>query len=211
MLVEPVIIEGERVRLVPLALNHLDSLAEFALNEDLWRWRPHMVRTRDDLRRNIQSALDLQEAGKELCFVTIERASSQVVGSTRYMSIEREHRRVEIGGTFVAPAWQRTYVNTESKYLMLKHAFEVWKCIRVELKTDSLNERSRRAILRLGAKEEGIFRNHMVMPDGRLRHSVYFSIIDSEWPAVKRDLETKLRAPSQPLSPATKARRAEIS
>jgi N-acetyltransferase len=192
MLVEPVIIEGERVRLAPLTLDHLDSLAKFALNQDLWRWRPHVVRTREDLRCNIQSALDLQETGKELCFVIVERALGQLVGSTRYMNIEREHRRVEIGGTFIAPAWQRTYVNTESKYLMLKHAFEVWKCIRVELKTDSLNERSRRAILRLGVKEEGTFRNHMIMPDGRIRHSVYFSIIDSEWSAIKRELENKL-------------------
>ncbi len=198
--IQPVTIEGERLRLAPLGMEHLDAFSEFALNEDLWRWRPHVVRTRDDLRHYIQSALEDQEAGNELCFTMVDRVSNKVVGSTRYMNIEREHRRVEIGSTFIAPAWQRTYVNTESKYLMLKHAFERWQCIRVELKTDSLNERSRRAILRIGAQEEGTFRNHMVMPDGRIRHSVYFSIVDSDWPAIKRELENRLHAPPHGFS-----------
>ncbi|MBP1601939.1 MAG: Acetyltransferase, family, partial [Acidobacteria bacterium] len=112
-----------------------------------------------------------------------------VVGSTRFANIDRANRRVEIGWTWVSPPWQRSFVNTEAKYLMLKHAFEVMRCIRVEFKTDSLNQRSRAALLRLGAKEEGTLRNHMITSTGRYRHSVYFSIIDSEWPDVKRSIE----------------------
>jgi RimJ/RimL family protein N-acetyltransferase len=117
-----------------------------------------------------------------------------VIGSTRFMNMDLAHRRVEIGSTWIAPAWQRTAVNTEAKYLMLCHAFERWGCLRVELKTDSLNQKSRNAILRLGAKEEGTLRQHMVTWDGRRRDSVYFSILDTEWPEVKRELETKLSA-----------------
>ncbi len=131
-------------------------------------------------------------------FATIEKSSGMVVGSTRYGNIDMAHRRVEIGWTWIAPRWQRTAVNTEAKYLMIGHAFEKLGCMRVELKTDSLNERSRNAILRLGAKEEGTFRNHMITSSGRIRHSVYFSIIDSEWPAIKVCLEGKLSRPYTP-------------
>jgi N-acetyltransferase len=140
--------------------------------------------------------LEGQKAGTSLPFVTVETASGREAGLTRFMNIDCVHRRTEIGGTIIAPEWQRTFVNTEAKYLMLKHAFEEWGCIRVEFKTDSLNERSRNAILRIGAKEEGLFRNHMIMPDGRVRHSVYYSIVNSEWPAVKQRLEAKLPAES---------------
>ena len=127
-------------------------------------------------------------------FVTIDAASGKVVGSTRFMNIEAKHRRLEIGSTWIAPPWQRSAINTEAKYLMLSHAFGPLGCHRVEFKTNSLNQKSRDAILRIGAKQEGIFRKHMVTASGRVRDTVWFSIIDSEWPQVKLDLERKLRA-----------------
>lgn len=192
MLIVPVTLEGKRVRLEPLKLDHLDPLCDFALDEDIWRWMPFAVRTRDDLRGYLQTLLEAQSAGSSLPFVITDRASACVVGASRFSNIDRVNRRTEIGGTFIAPEWQRTFVNTETKYVMLRHAFETWGAIRVELKTDSLNERSRKAILRIGAREEGTLRNHMIMPDGRFRHSVYFSILDSEWPSVKQNLEAKL-------------------
>ncbi len=123
----------------------------------------------------------------------IDKPTGRVIGSTRYGNIERVHHRLEIGWTWVARQWQRSAINTEAKYLLLRHAFETLKCIRVELKTDSLNESSRAAILRIGAREEGTFRNHMITASGRIRHTVYFSILDSEWPGVKTRLESKLR------------------
>lgn len=192
MIIQPITLEGLRVRLEPLKLDHVDALAEFGLNPDLWRYRTELVQTRDEMRSYVQNVLDRQAAGTEVGFVIIERNSGRVAGSTRFMDIDVRNRGLEIGGTFIDPHWQRTFVNTEAKYLMLRHAFETWGCVRVCLKTDSLNDRSYQAILRLGAKEEGLFRNHMIMPGGRLRHSIYFSIIDSEWPAVKARLEAKL-------------------
>ncbi|MGH9398466.1 MAG: GNAT family N-acetyltransferase [Terriglobia bacterium] len=192
MLIKPVTLEGPRVRLEPLTLDHLDALTEFGLNEDLWCYRTDVVSTRDGMRAYIQKVLEKQSQGEEIGFAVIERASGRVCASTRFMSIDAENRSVEIGATFVDPRWQHTFVNTETKYLLLRHAFEAWDCLRVFLKTDSLNEQSRRAILRLGAKEEGTLRNHMIMPGGRLRHSIYFSIINSEWPSVKANLEAKM-------------------
>jgi RimJ/RimL family protein N-acetyltransferase len=141
----------------------------------------------------IRTALAGQAAGNTIPFVTVERASGGVVGSTRFMNIDAANRRVEIGATWLAQSWRRTAINTEAKYLMLRHAFETLGCIRVELKTDALNERSRAAILRIGAREEGTLRQHMVTWSGRLRDTVYFSIIDSEWPGVKASLEAKLK------------------
>ena len=140
----------------------------------------------------VETALREQASGISLPFAQVERASGRVIGSTRYGNIERAHHRLEIGWTWVARAWQRTAVNTEAKYLLLRHAFETLGCMRVELKTDSLNERSRAAIQRIGAREEGIFRNHMITASGRIRHTVYFSIVDSEWPQVKSRLESRL-------------------
>jgi RimJ/RimL family protein N-acetyltransferase len=141
----------------------------------------------------VQTALNEQTKGSALPFALIERDSGRIIGSTRYSNIDRDHHRLEIGWTWVARQWQRTAINTEAKYLLLRHAFETLKCIRVELKTDSLNERSRAAILRIGAREEGTFRNHMITASGRIRHTVYFSILDSEWPEVKARLEARLR------------------
>jgi RimJ/RimL family protein N-acetyltransferase len=195
MSVEPVVLEGRHIRLEPLLMAHVEPLCEAGLAADIWRWTVAVVRTREDMRAYVEEALTWQAEGHALPFATIDRSSGRAVGSTRYMNISASNRRVEIGATWIDPKWQRTFVNTEAKYLMLRHAFETLGCIRVELKTDVLNERSRAAILRLGAKQEGIFRKHLIMNDGRIRDSVYFSIIDDEWPAVKAALEEKLERP----------------
>jgi RimJ/RimL family protein N-acetyltransferase len=193
MAIAPVTLEGRYVRLEPLTAEQTKGLAEIGLDEDLWRWIPTPVRTMEEMSAYVQTALKEQANGSALPFALIERASGRVIGSTRYGNIDRAHYRVEIGWTWVARQWQRSSINTEAKYLLLRHAFETLKCIRVELKTDSLNERSRAAILRIGAREEGTFRNHMITASGRIRHTVYFSILDSEWPDVKARLESKLR------------------
>jgi RimJ/RimL family protein N-acetyltransferase len=192
MIVAPVTLEGRYVRLEPLAKVHLAGLAEVGLDEELWRWIPTQARTAEEMAAYIETALEEQARGVSLPFAIVEKAAGRGIGSTRYGNIDRTHHRVEIGWTWVAREWQRTAVNTEAKYLLLRHAFETLGCIRVELKTDSLNEKSRAAILRIGAQHEGIFRNHMITASGRIRHSAYYSIIDSEWPAVKTRLESKL-------------------
>jgi N-acetyltransferase len=192
MRVEPVTLEGRFVRMEPLSITHVDALTAVGLDPDLWTWIPTVVRTPEDMREYVEIALNDQAAGRGLPFVTIERATGTVVGSSRFLAIETTHRRVEIGGTWIGRPWQRTSVNTEAKLLMLTHAFERWGCIRVELKTDRLNERSRNAIGRLGAVEEGIFRRHMITASGRVRDTVYFSILDSEWPTVQARLSARL-------------------
>jgi RimJ/RimL family protein N-acetyltransferase len=194
MKVVPAILEGRHVRLEPLAKAHLAELAEIGLDEELWHWIPTQVRTAEEMAAYIATALQEQERGMSLPFVILEKTAGLPIGSTRYGNIDRTHHRVEIGWTWVARDWQRTAVNTEAKYLLLRHAFETLGCMRVELKTDSLNERSRAAILRIGAREEGTFRNHMITASGRIRHTVYFSIVDSEWPAVKTRLESILNS-----------------
>ncbi len=193
MRIEPITLEGQFIRLEPLTLGHHDALCQVGLDEELWRWTTVIIRTPEEMRAYIEEALTAQTAGTTLPFATVERATNRVIGSTRFGNIDKANRRVEIGWTFVARPWQRTAANTEAKFLMLRHAFETWGCRRVELKTDSLNEVSRRAILRIGAKEEGTLRNHMVTYSGRLRHTVYFSIIDSEWAEVRDNLIRKLR------------------
>jgi RimJ/RimL family protein N-acetyltransferase len=192
MAVSPVILEGPHVRLEPLAKAHLAALAEAGLDEELWRWIPVPVRTVDEMAVYVETALAERERGVSLPFAIVEKDAGRAIGSTRYGNIDRTHHRLEIGWTWVAREWQRTAVNTEAKYLLLRHAFETLGCMRVELKTDSLNERSRAAILRIGGREEGTFRNHMITASGRIRHTVYFSIIDSEWPAAKARLEAIL-------------------
>ncbi len=194
MVVSPVVLEGAHVRLEPLAKTHLTGLVEVGLDEELWLWIPTPVRTQQEMAAYIETALDEQAQGVALPFAIVEKATGRTIGSTRYGNIDRTHHRVEIGWTWVAGAWQRTAMNTEAKYLLLRDAFETLRCMRVELKTDSLNERSRAAILRLGAREEGLFRNHMITASGRIRHTVYFSIINSEWPTVKARLEGKLNS-----------------
>ncbi len=193
MKVEPVVLEGKHLRLVPMGIEYLDALWEAGLDETLWRLIPTNVASRDDMRKYIEIALADRDRGTALPFVTIERASDKVIGSTRFGNIDIAHRRAEIGWTWINPAWQRTAINSEAKLLMLTHAFEVWKCIRVELKTDALNNQSRNAILRIGAKQEGIFRNHMITETGRYRDSVFFSIIESEWESAKGILASKIR------------------
>ena len=192
MIVQPVTLEGNLIRLEPLSLEHHAGLCAVGLDEELWCWTVQPVRTPEEMRAYVQTALDEQARGVALPFATIEKASGQVIGSTRYGNIDRANRRVEIGWTWLELNWQRTAANTEAKLLMLRHAFETWGCHRVEFKTDSLNETSRRALLRIGAKEEGILRNHMVTYSGRLRHTVYFSIIDYEWPGVEAGLIRKM-------------------
>jgi N-acetyltransferase len=189
MEIKPVTLEGKHVRLESMRLEHVAALWRVGAYEEIWRYMPYTIRSEDDMRSFIEAELRKQQAGLTLRFATIAKPSQQPVGSTSYLNIDRQHRRLEIGGTWITPSWQRSAVNTEAKYLQLSHAFETLGCIRVEFKTDSLNIKSRQALARIGAVEEGTFRNHMVMPDGRLRHSVYFSIIDSEWPAVKAHLE----------------------
>jgi len=186
---EPVVLEGRWVRLEPLSLDHANALWTVSEDFELYRYKPYVLRSEDDLRHFIEQALEKHAAGTGLTFATIARADDRPVGSTGFHSADWPHRRIEIGGTWVTPAHQRTPINTEAKFLMLTYAFETLGMLRVEFKTDSLNAKSRAALLRIGATEEGIFRNHMVMPDGRSRHSVYYSIIDSEWPAVKARLE----------------------
>lgn len=159
---------------------------------DLFRWIPYKLDSVDDFRAFNRNVLSEQDRGLSIPFATLERSQNRIVGTTRFMNMDLTNRKVEIGSTWIAPAWQRTVVNTEAKYLMLRHAFESWNCLRVELKTDAMNQRSRKAILRLGAKEEGTLRKHIVCWDGRQRDSVYFSILDTEWPEVKTRLQEKL-------------------
>ena len=188
----PVVLEGRVVRLEPLTLDHVDALSAVGLDPSLWALTTIRVNDVDDMRRYVQTALDEQRAGTALPFATMERATGTVVGTTRFGSAVHEHARVEIGWTWIAPPWQRTAVNTEAKYLMLRHAFEVLKIRRVELKTSALNARSRAAILRIGATEEGTLRKHMINADGSARDSVYFSVTDDEWPRVSARLEERL-------------------
>lgn len=195
MQVQAVKLEGRHVRLDPLSMNHLAGLCEVGLDPELWRIALSVIESEEDMKKYIATALQWQVEGTALPFAIVERSSGTVVGSTRFANIDRTHRRLEIGWTWIARPWQRTPINTEAKYLMLTHAFETLGCIRVELKTDSLNEKSRKAMLRIGAKEEGTLRNHMITQGGRIRHSVYFSITNDEWPAVKRSLEEKLVRP----------------
>jgi RimJ/RimL family protein N-acetyltransferase len=190
--IEPVTLEGRLVRLEPLSLDHVAGLAEVALDPAIWRWTIARPTTGEELRAWAETALEGRYAGTELPFATIDRATGRPIGSSRFMNVVLEHRRVEIGWTWVAPAWQRTGANREAKLLMLGHAFDTLGCRRVEFKTDSLNEPSRTALLGIGARFEGIFRNHMVMPEGRMRHSAYYSVIDEEWPAVRAGLERSL-------------------
>ena len=188
-------LEGIHVRLDPLRPEHAPLLWEIAKDhlEDLFQWIPYRLCSLEDFQEFNHQVLEEQERGMTIPFATFERNSNQIVGATRFMTMDLANRRVEIGSTWIAPRWQRTVVNTEAKYLMLCQAFETWKCMRVELKTDALNERSRQAILRLGAKEEGTLRKHMVAWNGRQRDSVYFSILDTEWPEVKARLEERLK------------------
>jgi RimJ/RimL family protein N-acetyltransferase len=187
--ISPVTLRGNAVRLEPLSAAHLDGLVAVGLEPELWRWIPTPVTNAGDMRAYLETALIEQARGVSLPFALVATGSGEVIGSTRYGNIVPEHARLEIGWTWVAPAYQRTAVNTEAKYLLLRHAFETLAVNRVELKTDALNAKSRAAIARIGAAQEGIFRRHMVTASGRIRDTVYFSIVESEWPVVKARLE----------------------
>ncbi|HXF13369.1 MAG TPA: GNAT family protein [Terriglobales bacterium] len=193
--VAPFSLEGTHVRLDPLGPEHAPLLWDIVKDhlDDMFRWIPYRLQSLQDFEGFNRQVLDEQKRGLSIPFASVERSSGKVIGTTRYMNMDLANRKLEIGSTWIAPPWQRTAINTEAKYLMLRHAFETWNCLRVELKTDSMNQRSRRAILRLGAKEEGTLRKHMLTWNGRQRDSVYFSILDTEWPGVKSDLERKVQ------------------
>lgn len=192
MKIEPVILEGAHVRLEPLKIEQLEKLCQIGLDESLWRWSPKKIKNADDMNRYLEIALDEQRRGVSLPFATIGKLSNEIVGSTRFLNNDTNNRRAEIGATWITPARQRSFINTEAKFLMLTHAFEIWNAVRVELKTDALNAQSRKAIERLGAVEEGTFRQHLLTDEGRLRDTVYYSILDSEWRKVKENLQNKL-------------------
>jgi len=191
----PVDLSGRHVRLEPLTADHVPALCAIGLAPELWRWSTDTMRTRDDMRAYVERALAGAAAGTALPFAVTLLAGGRVVGSTRYANAVLDHDRVEIGWTWYGLPWQRTAVNTECKLLLLRHAFETLGAVRVELKTDALNTRSRAAIRRIGAVEEGTLRAHMRAPDGRRRDTVYFSILREEWPEVLRRLEERLASP----------------
>ena len=188
----PVTLEGAVIRLEPLSMDHLDAFCEVGLYPEIWAHNAWPVRDRTAMEAYIRTALQARDAGRMLPFATVLQESDQVVGSTRFAAIDLFHRRMEIGWTWITPAWQRTAVNTEAKLLMLRYAFNTVGCNRVEWKTDALNERSRNAILRLGAVYEGLHRAHMVREDGSLRDTVYYSVTHDEWPTVEQRLVGKL-------------------
>jgi len=185
---EPPVLEGPRIRLEPLSLEHLPGLCEVGLEPELWRFTTNRVGSDGEMREYVDTALQWQRDGTAVPFATMDRQSGRVIGCTRFANIDLAHLRAEIGWTWLGRQWQRTHANTEAKYLMLEHAFERWQLQRVELKTSALNLPSRRAIARIGALEEGTLRRHMINSDGSSRDTVYFSIIAEEWPAAKRRL-----------------------
>jgi RimJ/RimL family protein N-acetyltransferase len=191
---QPVTLSGRYVRLEPLGPQHFDALVEAGAGRDIFKYFPLQIESPEEVRTYLEYCVRQTEAGEAVVFTTVSLADNRPVGGTSFLNIDRHHRRLEIGGTWISPDWQRTACNTEAKYLQMRHCFEDLGAIRVEFKTDSLNEKSRAALARIGAVEEGTFRNHMIVqPSGRYRHSVYFSVIESEWPAVKAGLEARLR------------------
>lgn len=194
MEIAPVTLTGSVVRLEPLSGKHVPDLTVAAHDERIWRYMLYVYPDNEEKMLTwVHDILARQAAGTDLAFTIIHRASGRAIGATRYLEIRPEHRGLEVGGTWYATEFQRTAVNTECKYLLLKHAFEVLGCIRVQFKADARNLRSLRAIERLGAAREGVLRNHYILQDGGYRDSVYFSILDREWPKVKERLEEMLK------------------
>ncbi|MEO5589532.1 MAG: GNAT family protein [Gemmatimonadaceae bacterium] len=190
MEITQVTLDGERVRLEPMTAAHLEPLTEAGAHSELWRWTRTVADTPETMRTYVDEALAEAAAGVSLPLVTVDHASGRVIGSTRFGNIDRANHRVEIGWTWITPEFQRSHVNTEAKYLMLSHAFDTWQCVRVELKTDAFNAKSRAAMLRIGATEEGTLRKHLLVQGDRYRDTVYFSILDTEWPTVRTVIET---------------------
>lgn len=188
-------ITGPRLQLRPLEISDGPALVAAASDGELWNLPFTVVPSRDSVDDYIARALSGQDAGHVLPYAIVLRETGDIIGTTRFWKIDRQNRKLEIGHTWIAASWQRSFVNTEMKFLMLRFAFETLACVRVQFTTDEINTKSRAAILRLGAVEEGRIRNERIMPDGRLRHSLRFSIIGSEWPDVKRKLELKLGNP----------------
>ena len=193
MEIKPVTLIGKYVRLEPMSLAHVEALAEIGVGREFWDFMVYgKMENADDRRGWVTDILGRAAKGTDLPFVAIHLASGRVAGATRYLNIMPNDRGLEVGGTWYGLDFQRTIVNTECKYLLFKHAFETLGAIRLQLKTDSRNERSQRAIERIGAVKEGVLRNHMILPDGIIRHSVYYSILDTEWEGVKKRLEERL-------------------
>lgn len=191
--VQRVTLQGKCVRLEPMGEQHIPGLTEIGAGQDFWGFMLYGdMKTEADMRNWVLDILEREKKRTDLPFVAVHLATGRVAGATRYLNIMPKDRGLEVGGTWYGLDFQRTAVNTECKYLLLTHAFEVLKCIRVQIKTDSLNVRSQKAIERLGAVKEGVLRNHMILPDGRIRHSVFYSILDSEWEGVKKYLEAML-------------------
>ena len=190
MKAEPVTLEGKFIRLAPMRSEHLDALTKAGAFTELWKWTRNIADTPEGMKEYVEEALADANKGTALPFVTIDMESGEVIGSTRFGNIDHQNLRVEIGWTWITPRFQRTHANTEAKYLMLGHAFGIWDCVRVELKTDVLNEKSRNAMLRMGAKEEGILRKHILCYGGRFRDTIFYSVLDTEWPDVKCRLES---------------------
>ena len=189
---KPIILEGRHVRLEPISQDHMPDLAKVALDLELWRFTPTQIHTDEDLNSYIDSALASNRDGTALVFATVNRSTGAAIGSTRFGNIDSENRRAEIGWSWLGRDFQRKAFNTEAKLLMLTHAFESMNCIRVEFRADVLNTKSRNAIVRLGAKEEGTLRHHTILPNGRAIDWVYYSILHDEWPSVRQGLEQKL-------------------
>ncbi|VWD00411.1 GNAT family N-acetyltransferase [Burkholderia lata] len=189
---EPPILTGERVELRPLDASGRQALLDAAADGQLWNLKVTVVPGPETIDAYIDTALQGRATGTVMPFTIVDRASGRVIGSTRFWKIDRKNRKLEIGHTWLSESAQRTRANTEAKWLLLGYAFDVMHCVRVQFTTDELNEKSRAAILRLGAKQEGIVRHERIMPDGRKRNSVRFSIIDDEWPEVRARLLAKL-------------------
>jgi len=188
--IDSVVLDGRRVRMEPLELErHFDGLREIGLDPELWRWTTSHIHSEADLRRYLETAVTERDEKRSVPFATVDKSSGRAAGCTRFSSIDHRNRRVEIGWTWVGRPFQRSHINTEAKYVMLRHAFETWACVRVELRTHVLNRKSREAMLRIGCVQEGVMRKHAVNDAGEWRDTIYFSILDDEWPVVKARLE----------------------
>ncbi len=190
---QPVTLAGEVVRLEPLNASHAAALAQVGLHPELWQLQPEPVQSQDDMQRYVDRALAGQRDGNCLPFVIVRQEDGQIIGATRYMDIALAHKRLEIGGTWLTPASQRSGANTEAKFLLLQHAFETIGIMRVVFKTELSNTQSRQAILRIGGVEEGVFRKHLIAQSGRARDMIYFAILGEDWPAVKARLLARMR------------------